>query len=264
MRRSSRGAGSAPTLLGALVLLVLLAFPPPAAQPAAAAGKPKLGPDAVPVHAAPDYLRSHPAPDWWALGGFYVPQQTTSACSLAAIVTVLNGFRGLPADAEEPIVTQDALLERVGDPAWQAKVEEGGDGITFEDLPAYLDASLRAYGVTGYAIEVLKPAGDGPEALAELAARLTANEASSDDFLLAYFNQGVLTGDWDGPHVSPVGAYDAGSGRVLLLDVDREWYVPYWSSAEKLLQAMLRPAPADQGVLAGQTGGLVHLRRIGS
>lgn len=261
MRRSSRGTRGVPALVGVLALLVSLCA---TAGPAAAAGKPKLGPDAVPLHAAPGYLRSHPAPDWWALGGFYVPQQTSSACSLAAIVTVLNGFRGLPADAEEPIVTQAALLERVADPGWQAKVAEGGDGIAFEELPAYLDASLRAYGVTGYAIEVLRPADAGPRALAELVALLAANEASADDFLLVYFNQGVLTGDWDGPHVSPVGAYDAGSGRVLLLDVDREWYVPYWSSAERLLQAMLRPAPADQGVLAGQTGGLVRLRRSGS
>jgi hypothetical protein len=28
----------------------------------------------------------------------------------------------------------------------------------------------------------------------------------------------------------------------------------------KLLEAMLRPAPADQGVLAGETGGLVWVR----
>jgi hypothetical protein len=44
------------------------------------------------------------------------------------------------------------------------------------------------------------------------------------------------------------------------MDVDRQWYIPYWSSDEKLLAAMLRPAPANMGVLAGQTGGLVRVR----
>ena len=34
--------------------------------------------------------------------------------------------------------------------------------------------------------------------------------------------------------------------------------------ADRLLQAMLRPAAADQGVLAGQTGGLVRLKRLRS
>src|SRR3712207_8995568 len=42
------------------------------------------------------------------------------------------------------------------------------------------------------------------------------------------------TGDWDGPHISPIGAYDAQRHQVLILDVDRQWYVPYWSGDEQL------------------------------
>jgi hypothetical protein len=89
---------------------------------------------------------------------------------------------------------------------------------------------------------------------------LAANEASDRDIVLVYFNQGVLTGDWDGPHISPIGAYDAATGRVLIMDVDREWYIPYWSSDSKLLEAMLKPTSAAHGPLAGETGGLVRLR----
>src|SRR3712207_5833198 len=69
------------------------------------------------------------------------------------------------------------------------------------------------------------------------------------------------TGDWDGPHISPIGAYDAQRHQVLILDVDRQWYVPYWSGDEQLLVALLRPAPAEHGVLAGQTGSLVRVSR---
>jgi hypothetical protein len=76
-----------------------------------------------------------------------------------------------------------------------------------------------------------------------------------------YFNQGVLTGDWDGPHISPIGAYDRESGHVLIMDVDREWYVPYWSPDERMLDAMLRPAPPEHGPLAGETGVLVWIKR---
>ena len=72
--------------------------------------------------------------------------------------------------------------------------------------------------------------------------------------------RGVLTGDWDGPHISPIATYDVDLRHVLIMDVDRQWYIPYWSSDEKLLAAMLRPAPANMGVLAGQTGGLVRVR----
>jgi hypothetical protein len=74
----------------------------------------------------------------------------------------------------------------------------------------------------------------------------------------------VLTGDWDGPHISPIGAYDRGAQQVLVMDVDREWYVPYWSPDAKLLDAMLRPAPAEHGPLAGEIGGLVWIKLAGT
>jgi len=89
---------------------------------------------------------------------------------------------------------------------------------------------------------------------------LAANEASERDLILIYFNQGVLTGDWDGPHISPIGAYDQRARQVLVMDVDREWYVPYWSPDEKLMDALLKPAPAAHGPLAGETGGLVWIK----
>ena len=34
------------------------------------------------------------------------------------------------------------------------------------------------------------------------------------------------------------GAYDGKNRRVLILDVDRYWYSPYWVSDEDLLAAM--------------------------
>jgi hypothetical protein len=42
-----------------------------------------------------------------------------------------------------------------------------------------------------------------------------------------------------------------------LIVLDRQRYMPYWSSEEALLDAMLRPAPFERGRLAGETGGLV-------
>jgi hypothetical protein len=47
---------------------------------------------------------------------------------------------------------------------------------------------------------------------------------------------------------------------VLIMDVDRAWYVPYWTTDTKLLEAMLPPAPAVHGRLAGETGGLVWIK----
>jgi hypothetical protein len=229
-------------------------------QAAAFEGKPKLGSAAVPVIQRNEYLRAAPAPDYWKLSAFYVPQFTSSACSVASVTMAVNFARGLPAQADATIVTQTALLEAVGDEAWADKGAEGGDGVTFAEFVAVLEASLQSYGVEDYEIEVIRPSGASASSLAEVRRALAANEASEDDLILMYFNQGVLTGDWDGPHISPIGAYDQGAHQVLIMDVDREWYVPYWSPDDKLLEAMLRPAPAEHGPLAGETGGLVWIK----
>lgn len=67
------------------------------AEPALALeGKPKLAPEAVPITQQTEYLRTAPAPDYWMLSSFYLPQQTSSACSLASLAMALNALRGLP------------------------------------------------------------------------------------------------------------------------------------------------------------------------
>ena len=137
---------------------------------------------------------------------------------------------------------------------------EGGSGVTFDGLVALVQNSLARFQLRDYGVEVIRPANGRPETLARLRQVLADNEASDRDVILVYFNQGVVTGDWDGPHVSPIGAYDACTGQVLILDVDREWYVPYWTADARLLKALLRPAPAAHGPLAGETGGLIWIR----
>ena len=47
---------------------------------------------------------------------------------------------------------------------------------------------------------------------------------------------------------------------VIVLPRGRPVALRYWTSDEKLLEGMLRPAPADQGTLAGQTGGVVWVK----
>jgi hypothetical protein len=221
--------------------------------------KPKFGPDAISIQQSHGYLRDHDAPHYWALSPFYVPQSTDSACSVAAITMLVNALRGLPAYSVDPVATQKALLEKVADARWSKETAQGGPGVTWDEFVADVGASLAAYDLAAE-IEVFKPQDDSAATLAQVRRLLAENELGDRDIVLVYFDQGVLTGDWDGPHISPIASYDAGLRRVLVMDVDRRWYIPYWSSDEKLLAAMLRPAPADMGALAGQTGGLIRVR----
>ena len=229
----------------------------PASGPAVSAPGPKYGPDAVPLPHEPGYLRTHPAPDFWTLIPHYVPQAGNSACSLASVAMLVNALRGVPPPAEAPYATQASVLAAVGSETWARETAEGGPGVRFAEFEGYVRQSLRAFGVETR-IEVFRPEDDGPAALAELRRWLRENERSARDIALVYFNQGTLTGDWNGPHISPIGAYDAERRAVLVLDVDREWYVPYWSSDAGLLRAMLRPRPRES-----EPGGLIRVRLAG-
>lgn len=216
---------------------------------------PKLGPLAVPISAETTFLRQSPAPDFWAFHPFVRPQFTSSACGIATVTAALNGLRGLPALAEDPIPDQPALLEAIGNPLWVGLTAEGGDGLTFAQLVELAQAGAAALGME---VEVTAlPAMGTPDA--GLRALLAANEASARDAVMVYFNQGVITGDWDGPHIALIGAFDEASGRVLILEVDQEWYIPYWTGFDTLLEAMRKPASDEHGPLEGQTGGLVRV-----
>ncbi|CAK0752696.1 Glutathione gamma-glutamylcysteinyltransferase [Gammaproteobacteria bacterium] len=241
------------------ILAIALWLTLPLITQTADADRPRFAPETTPLAQSHHYFRDHAAPDYWLLSQFYIPQQTNSACSLASVTMVINALRGIPAKVDVPLITQTRLLETVGDSQWTAKNRENGDGVTFSELISFVRQSLDHYDLNKTEIHIFKPSEATPETLAKLRWILSENEQSDQDMVLIYFDQEVLAGDWDGPHVSPIGAYDAEKQRVLVMDVDREWYVPYWVSDEKLMESLIRPAPAALGVLAGETGGLLHI-----
>jgi hypothetical protein len=223
---------------------------------------PKLGPNAVFITDDNAYVRSAPAPDYWAFSNFVKPQVTGSDCALATVTAALNGLAGLPNLADEPIMTQEGLIGMFEDDTWMNLSSMGGDGVTFDQLETFTKASLTLLN-RSETVTVFHPSDitDNAEAQTEMRSMLTANEASAKDALMVYFNQGVVTGDWDGPHVALIGAYDAAADKVLILEVDQDWYVPYWTPASVLFDAMMKPASAEHGVLEGQTGGFVKIAR---
>ncbi|MCC7321725.1 MAG: hypothetical protein IT542_12205 [Rubellimicrobium sp.] len=223
----------------------------------------KLGPNAVSLTDDHAWLATHPAPDFWAIQPFTKPQFTDSACSIASVTAALNGLRGLPQWASQTVMTQEDLLDLTGNAEWAALSAQDGDGVTFAQLESFTAEAARAAGLTGAAVTAWQPGGTDEATLADLRARLAANEETAADALLVYFNQGVVTGDWDGPHISPIGAYDAAGDRVLILEVDQGWYVSYWTPVPVLLEAMVRPVSEEHGPLAGGHGGLVRIGTAG-
>jgi hypothetical protein len=233
---------------------LLIAFASPLAF-AEDAPKPKFGPEAVPIFQDNAYLREAPAPDYWNLSPFYIPQRTSSDCSLAAIVMAINALRGLPANADQQLVTENTMMSTVGDQTWMTEVTEDGSGVTFDETKLYLREALDKFDLGSANLEVFSTTKADDATMSQLHKALVENETTANNVMLVYYNQGVITGDWDGPHISAIGAYDATKDRVLIMDVDRDWYVPYWTSTKTLLAALVKPSPPEQGVLAGGTGG---------
>ncbi|TWA77528.1 phytochelatin synthase [Azospirillum brasilense] len=238
----------------ALLAVVCLAGSPVAAQDAQSETKPKFGPDAVPMTDDRAYLRRAGAPDFWAMMPYYTAQQTGSACSVASVAMMINALRGLPPLSSNRLVTQARVLNEVDDDGWKAATAENGDGVSFADFAGLVQKSVDAFGLDA-TVEVFRPKDASPETLGELRRILDENERDDSDIILLAYDQGTLTGDATVGHIAPLGAYDAETHRVLVMDVDRLWYVPYWSSDEKLLEAMVKPDRSDP------TGsGLIHVR----
>ncbi len=250
--------------------IILLQAGLASAAPDVRAVPPKYGPAgepyATPLWQSHEYFHSakHPAPDFWKLITHYTGQADSLSCSVAAAVMVLNAIDRTRADlrASDANFQQAGLIGDVKAAHWKERVTgegwKGRVGLTLAELEEVVSQALATYGIKGWTTSIRSFKDAAPQSLDELRAILEANEASADDFVILHFLQDRLTNDPGGPyaHISPVGAYDAASGQVLLLDVDREYYGPYWVSVERLLNALSARTPAYG------YGGLLILRRI--
>ncbi|MDD5628023.1 MAG: phytochelatin synthase family protein, partial [Elusimicrobia bacterium] len=190
------------------------------------------------------------------LNSFYVPQSDAYSCGAASVSMALNALLNAdrPRSDQERNITQEELLDKVkGD--WQALLSPPGlagrHGLTLTQLAAFMRAGFKAYSRDKFAVTL------GEAGLKAFRRALVENEKDADDLILVHFAQDDLTLAEGGPypHISPIGAYDAARKRVLIFDVDRQWYEPYWVPDEALLKAMARETAAFG------RGGWVRARR---
>lgn len=175
------------------------------------------------------------AADYWRLLPHYRPQITDSACSVASVAMALAAL----GDGE---VDQAGLL--VDDVSWRQQTAPSGEGVSFAELVEHLRAALGRAGMADAGIELFHPTG-GAGDLNRLRAILAAAATDPDDVVLVSFDQGWLWGEPSVGHVSPVGDYDAATGRVLVMDVDGAHFGPIRVDDSVLLAAMTRAGADD-------------------
>jgi len=205
------------------------------------------------------YIRNNPAPAYWALSPYLVHQHTDASCSLATATMLLNGARALDGTARlGDFIGERSLLDRLADDHWRREITPpDGNGLSTEELTEKLGGCLSLYNLSGWTVVPhLVSAADRGTADA-FRAELEAMERDGDRLIGANYHLATTYGDdWDIGHFSPIGAYDAGSDRVLLLDVWKEDYEPSWLPLERLLAGMAIPS-----VRTGALRGTVTLRR---
>jgi len=215
-------------------------------------------PELIPLRADHAYLRGAPNSVYWQVAPHLIQQATDSSCSLATAVMLLNTVRGCEGHLRHTgPVSEDSLLDTLGDEVWRTSVAQGGNGLSLTEFAAAMERALASFECNGsWRIEIA-PVTDAGAAVDDLRAALTEMERSGAGFAAANFHLDLFYGDGvDVGHFSPIGAYDAARDLVLMLDVYKKDYEPVWAPLPRLANAM-----ATQSRKTGEPRGYAVVKR---
>ncbi len=185
------------------------------------------------------YIRDHDALTYWRISPYYISQRNETSCSLASATMVVNAARSnQPLAENEPLATQNGVLRRVKSDEWSNGVAADGQGVTLEQLSVFMAKALEAYGVHKFNIKVVHLKNDSKENQSILHTALMESEKTGRTFIVANFNEKFFAGATNEGHFAPVGAYDAQTRRVLIMDPYRKLYEPYWVPEKLFLESM--------------------------
>lgn len=159
------------------------------------------------------------------------PQEKSSWCGVASSATVLSALQ------RQRVAQDDVFTSRASEVRSFWKVTFGGMPL---DVLAGILAAHDAKVVTVHA-------GDSSaDAFREV---LERNLADPADFVIVNYARAPLA-QGDSGHISPLGAYDADTDRVLVLDTAAHRWPPTWVGVEALFGAM-KTTDSDGGLTRG-------------
>jgi hypothetical protein len=184
-----------------------------------------------------DLLRAAPRLDYDVLAPHFVPQQRPEWSAPAAVAIARNALA--PAGR---LIAQDEVFAQVGDPA--SPLITTWRGATLPEVARMADAN-GLHASVHYAEDATARA---------FSDRLASDAEDASDVLLLDLDRRVL-GLAGGRHVALVGAYDAATDRVLVLETASHHYPSAWVPAASLFDAMMATDPRT-----GQSGGWISVR----
>ena len=168
-----------------------------------------------------------------AIWKYHVKQFHDSSCSVASVVSCINAIRFIEKGNTHPI-SQTDILDRVTTGHWKERMSDGGyrgrRGLPLPLLGQVVKDSIAAYELTVRTVDVVqtpKNLPPGSPIRTTLKKRLQDFDRHGNGLIIIHFDQGTLVPTLNIPHISPVGAFDAATDRVTMLDVDPEQDKPY-------------------------------------
>jgi hypothetical protein len=169
---------------------------------------------------------------------YFVAQSRRGYSGVATGAIVVNA-----ALHPQPTLTQATFFSP------QVSAVRGAMAVTFGGLTlSQLAAMLHAQGLQ---VEVIYAAQGDVDSFRKSAA---AALAEADEFLIVNYDRAALKQEGSG-HISPIGAYNAQTDRLLVLDVAAQKYPFTWVPAQALWDAMQTLDPAS-----GKTRGYLLVR----
>lgn len=164
---------------------------------------------------------------------YHVKQFHESSCSVASVVACVNAIRSTE-NGDTHAITQSDILDRVTTGHWKARMSDGGyhgrRGLPLPLLGQVVKDSIAAYRLKVRSVDVVQTPKNAPPSSpirTTLKKRLRDFDRHGKGLIITHFDQGSLVPTLNIPHISPVGAYDAVTDQVTMLDVDPEQEKPY-------------------------------------
>lgn len=167
---------------------------------------------------------------YWPLADEFVTQKAQSYCGIASLAMVLNAL-GVPA----PVVpdygpftsfTQENLFTPMTEKIIR-QADIPNHGMTLDQVGAV----ATSFGVTVRVVHAESVS------VAQFRTEAAAALAEPGHFVIVNYLRTAL-GQQRYGHISPLGAYDRGADRFLILDVARYKYPPVWVRSADLFAAM--------------------------
>jgi hypothetical protein len=165
---------------------------------------PSTQPIATPLYRDQSYFQKakNPAPDFWKLMSYYVPQINDSACSVASMAMAINAaLAERSKTSEDKVISQEDLLEKVTVENWKARVSKlgylGEHGVKLDSLKKIAEETFKTFGISEAKVEVHHVENASPDTVKKIEGVLIANEKSGKNLVIANFNQQAFTDDAD-------------------------------------------------------------------